>query len=70
MAPSTQQQALREEFEVEDDAIMRWRIEQFHALGFDEVASALLGACRVDLNQARSLIRHGCPLPLAFQILL
>jgi hypothetical protein len=70
MPPSTEQQAIREEFEVEENAVTRWRVEQFRVLGFDEVAAALLGACRTDLHQARSLVRAGCPLGLALQILL
>lgn len=70
MAPSTEQQAIREEFDVEESAVTRWRVEQFRALGFDEIASALLGACRSDLHQARRLVGSGCPLDLAFQILL
>jgi hypothetical protein len=70
MAPSTEQSALREEFDVEDDAVLRWRVEQFRALGFDDIAAALLGACRIDLHEARTLVGSGCPLPLAVQILL
>lgn len=70
MAPSTEQQAIREEFDVEETAVTRWRIEQFRALGFDEVASALLSACRTDLHQARSLVGSGCPLDLAMRILI
>lgn len=70
MAPSTDQQALREEFDLEETAVMRWRVEQFRALGFDDIAAALLGACRTDLHQARSLVGSGCPLDLALEILL
>lgn len=70
MAPSTDQQAIQEEFDLQEGAVVRWRVEQFRALGFDDVASALLGASRSDLHQARSLVAGGCPLPLALQILL
>jgi hypothetical protein len=70
MASSTEQSALREEFDVEDDTVLRWRVEQFRALGFDDIAAPLLGACRIDLHKARMLVRSGCPLHLAVRILL
>ena len=69
MAPSAEQ-AIREEFDVEENAVLRWRVEQFRALGFDEVTAALLGACRTDLHQARALVSSGCPLGLALEILI
>jgi hypothetical protein len=70
MTPSTEQDAVREEFDVEDDTVVRWRVEQFRRLGFDEVSAALLGATRADLHQARSLVGAGCPVELALRILL
>lgn len=70
MELSVEDQALREEHDVEQGAVTRWRVEQFRAMGFDNAASALLGASRTDLHQARSLVARGCPLPLALQILL
>jgi hypothetical protein len=48
-----------------------WRLDQFIALGFDDVrASRMADDVRVDLAQARKLVALGCPLETASRILL
>lgn len=48
-----------------------WRLDQFIALGFDDVRASLMADdARVDLAQARKLIALGCPLETASRILL
>jgi hypothetical protein len=61
--------ATAEALESEELAVLRWRREQFGRLGFDPVDSGLLAESPADLGQARSLRRGGCPLDLAFRIL-
>ena len=53
----------------EEQRVSRWRLEQFHQLGFDPEEAWLLSESQVDLNQARSLIAAGCPSTLALTIL-
>jgi hypothetical protein len=48
-----------------------WRLDQFLALGFDDVPASLMADdTRVDLAQARKLVALGCPLETASRILL
>jgi hypothetical protein len=54
----------------EEHRVRRWRLEQFLGLGFDLASSAVMAAEPVDLASARKLVRLGCPLELAAQILL
>jgi hypothetical protein len=53
----------------EEHAVKLWRCEQFRGLGFDLVDSQLLAESSADLGQARQLRGAGCPLDLAFRIL-
>jgi hypothetical protein len=50
--------------------VLRWRIEQLGLLGFDPVTAVVLANEGIDLNEARSLVAHGCPLETAARILL
>ena len=54
----------------EEQAIRRWRFDQFVHLGFDYVTSAMLADARVDLNEVRKLIALGCPCETASRIVL
>ena len=48
-----------------------WRLDQFIALGFDDVRASLMADdAEVDLAQARKLVALGCPLETASRILL
>jgi len=49
--------------------ILAWRDEQFTAMGFGLAQSALLACSKADLHDARELVKRGCPLHLAFDIL-
>ena len=53
-----------------DDRVLRWRLDQFSALGFGEEQVWLLAASAADLHLARSLVAAGCPLYLAARIVL
>ncbi len=57
--------------ESEAEAILRWRFEELVRAGYD-VGSALVLASHVevDLHQASSLARRGCPPDTALRILL
>jgi hypothetical protein len=55
--------------ESEDHAVRLWRREQFGQLGFDPSDARLLADSPADLGEARQLRRAGCPLELAFRIL-
>jgi hypothetical protein len=57
--------------ETEAEAILRWRFDVLVRSGYD-VASALQLASHVeiDLHEASSLVRRGCPSETALQILL
>jgi len=56
--------------DLEDAAVARWRFEQFRALGFDPEAALFLSVSDADLQVARRLVSHACPLELALDILL
>lgn len=57
--------------ETEAEAILRWRFEELVRSGYD-VCSALVLASHVevDLHDASSLVRRGCPSETALEILL
>jgi hypothetical protein len=57
-----------EALEYEDDAVGRWRIAQFTALGFDEDKAWELAFSTADLNLARTLVAAGCPLDVCARI--
>ena len=54
----------------EEDCVLRWRDEQFRALGFEPSEALVLAVSKADLHEARALIAAGCTLPLAAKILL
>jgi hypothetical protein len=53
----------------EDEAVLRWRAEQFRELGFAEEEASRLAASEADLGQARYVLGSGCSPVLAFRIL-
>lgn len=57
--------------ETEAEAILRWRFDVLVRSGYD-IASALRLASHVeiDLHEASSLVRRGCPSETALEILL
>jgi hypothetical protein len=54
----------------EEGDVLVWRLEQFHALGFNAVEAASLAESEADLGRARWLCKAGCPNDLATRILL
>jgi hypothetical protein len=50
--------------------VRRWRFEQFIELGFTETDSATLAEAQVDLSLVRRMMAAGCPVEIAFKILL
>jgi hypothetical protein len=58
-----------EAIESEEQVVLLWRREQFTSLGFEPVDARLLADSHADLGEARRLQRTGCPLDLAFRIL-
>jgi hypothetical protein len=54
----------------EEEAVLRWRAEQFRDLGFAGNQASELAASKADLGQARYLLGSGCSPDLAFRILL
>ncbi len=56
--------------DTEEDCVLRWRDEQFRALGFEPSEALLLAVSKADLHEARALIAGGCTLRLAVKILL
>ncbi len=55
---------------VEMRKVLLWRAMQFQELGFDAETSVALAQSPADLEQARKLVRTGCPRDAAAQILL
>lgn len=51
-------------------AVRQWRREQFGRLGFTLTDALLLAESDADLGQARRLNRAGCPVDVAFRILI
>jgi hypothetical protein len=70
MSSYTESEPLRNELENEEERIIRWRIEQFTALGFEPTEALALAASRADLQETRAIIAAGCTLRLALKILL
>ena len=55
----------------EDGRVLEWRRDQFRGLGFADIEADLLaGWPQVDLGRVRTLIHIGCPLELAFRIVI
>ena len=55
----------------EVEAVLRWRFEALVRAGFDPGSAMILAShVEVDLHDATSLIRRGCPPETAMQILL
>jgi hypothetical protein len=50
--------------------VRRWRFEQFIELGFTETDSATLAEAHVDLSLVRRMMAAGCPVEIAYRILL
>jgi hypothetical protein len=64
---------IEESFEImesEEYTVKLWRREQFGRLGFDPNDSLRLAESGADLGQARGLRGAGCPIELAFRILI
>ncbi len=58
-----------DDLDSEVQVVLLWRCEQFGRRGFGAVEARLLAESRADLGQARRLRRAGCPVELAFRIL-
>jgi len=58
------------ERESEEERVVRWRLEQFRALGFEPAEALRLTVSEADLREARALVAAGCSLRLALKILL
>lgn len=56
--------------ESEDVRVRRWRTLRFLDLGFSMVESELLAGTGVDYRAAAKLLKNGCPLRVAFDVLL
>ena len=57
--------------DTELDRIEQWRAEELERAGYPvDEAARLAGRHDVDLHQAIDLIRQGCPVPVAVEILL
>jgi hypothetical protein len=55
----------------EVEAVLRWRFEELTRAGFEAGSAMILAShVEVDLHDATSLIRRGCPPETAMQILL
>jgi hypothetical protein len=54
----------------ERDRVTRWRVEQLLDAGYDGESALVIGLdTSIDLHAATSLLRHGCPVDTALQIL-
>ena len=61
---------VEEAVETEDDRVLRWRIDQLLAAGYDGHAALIIGLDRdIDLHTATGLLCGGCPVDTALQIL-
>ena len=57
--------------DLEIEQVERWRLESLERAGYDLEAAAVLAASHeVDLHLAVDLLRRGCPVDVALQILL
>jgi len=55
----------------EVDRVERWRMEELARAGYDRESAIVLAASRdVDLHDAVDLLKRGCTVDLALQILL
>ena len=55
----------------EIELVEQWRLESLERAGYDaEAASVIAASHDVDLHRAVDLLRRGCPVALALQILL
>lgn len=55
----------------EKELVIRWRVEELSRAGYSRIAAeALARRTEVDLHQAVSLPRNGCPQDVALRILL
>ena len=62
--------AVHEIVESESERVERWRAEALERAGYDhDDAVELASRSDVDLHQAIGLLEHGCPAPLAVDIL-
>ena len=56
--------------DLERDKVVRWRLEQLVAAGYDGRSALVLAMDpAVDLHRAVSMLRRGCPLETALRIL-
>jgi len=56
---------------LEVELVEQWRLDSLERAGYDAESAAVLAASpEVDLHLAVSLLKHGCSVPLALQILL
>jgi len=56
---------------LELELVEQWRLDSLARAGYDAESAAVLAASpEVDLHRAVSLIKQGCPVALALQILL
>ncbi|HVP75897.1 MAG TPA: hypothetical protein VMS63_07735 [Gaiellaceae bacterium] len=63
--------AVDEIIEAELDRVARWRAEELMRAGYDPVAAGQLALrSDVDLHKAIELLEQGCPVDLAYRILL
>ena len=57
--------------DLELEQVERWRLESLERAGYDaEAATVLAASHEVDLHLAVDLLRRGCPVAVALQILL
>ena len=56
---------------LEIELVEQWRSDSLERAGYDAESAAVLAASpEVDLHLAVSLLKRGCPVPLALRILL
>ena len=56
---------------LEVELVEQWRLDSLERAGYDAESAAVLAASpEVDLHLAVSLVKRGCPVELAVQILL
>jgi hypothetical protein len=65
---TSEQHPPREEIDLEESRVARWRFDQFRWLGFGDEHAWLLVFSDADLHDTRSLVAAGCPLDLALKI--
>jgi hypothetical protein len=56
---------------LEVELVEQWRLDSLERAGYDAESAAVLATSpEVDLHRAVSLVKQGCPVALALQILL